>query len=268
MGWSCVSIHARPRMAARHRAADVDAARVQFQSTRDHEWPRDGNRMSGISSDTCFNPRATTNGRATAGRCRCQRHPCFRFQSTRDHEWPRDRGDRSCRRSCVLFHSMRHHEWPRDQIDKSVTCKGDSFNPRATTNGRATEWILARAPRPESRFQSTARRRMAARPSHVRTSSPFVASFNPRATTNGRATSRKQGITCLQFCFNPRATTNGRATSRSSSPDAPGQSFQPTRDHEWPRDYDEGASHSWPRFQSTRDHEWPRDGSLQIVTFA
>ncbi len=206
---SKVSIHARPRMAARRRCGSRSSRRTTFQSTRDHEWPRDQPPGASPATTRSFNPRATTNGRATS--CALlERRPQRRFQSTRDHEWPRDRSSVAPRAAlrgvsiharprmaarpgvvthvgCVhAFQSTRDHEWPRDDVSTLIS--------------ELTPW-----------FQST-------RDHEWPRDLPFC-----EHVARG-------------FRFNPRATTNGRATPRRACELADSTMFQSTRDHEWPRD--------------------------------
>ncbi len=207
-----VSIHARPRMAARRIRACVTAPSCSFQSTRDHEWPRDRDARARramrpvlfqstrdhewprdpstamLRTRSSFNPRATTNGRAT---CIPDARPdtVSMFQSTRDHEWPRDRALCGVTK-LESFQSTRDHEWPRDIPALSLYQRRRSFNPRATTNGRATTGCTGS---PDDRlFQSTRDHEWPRDRHPARTPPPSC--FNPRATTNGRATSAVRGL--------------------------------------------------------------------------
>ena len=134
---STVSIHARPRMAARPPGSKRQPNLRLFQSTRDHEWPRDRRRKLFRSTFHVVSIHARPRMAARhSGRGRRSVH--HRFQSTRDHEWPRDQLDERDARRGNTFQSTRDHEWPRDVILASYGDELASFNPRATTNGRAT----------------------------------------------------------------------------------------------------------------------------------
>ena len=226
-----VSIHARPRMAARRFAAGAKPESFPFQSTRDHEWPRDPCSGHWQRALRRFNPRATTNGRATPppsllrprGRVSIHARPRMAARPGHLSTW----------RVVDLFQSTRDHEWPRDLRGKGNLTEDQGFNPRATTNGRATA-LHSRGIRPYA-FQSTRDHEW------------------PRdAWRSARRLATR--------CFNPRATTNGRATRVDAHHVLAAHEFQSTRDHEWPRDQDgPGQARMLYTFQSTRDHEWPRD---------
>ena len=228
-----VSIHARPRMAARHAGAADGGALDEFQSTRDHEWPRD----------------RSSRAQATARR---------RFQSTRDHEWPRDRAIFGPHRY-RWFQSTRDHEWPRDPRHQVPARANQRFNPRATTNGRATASFAEERVHPQVSIH--ARPRMAARLAPARRPRS-CAGFNPRATTNGRATGHAGPTDAALARFNPRATTNGRATRRGvamrfttkvSIHARPRMAARPAR-RDARRNTDSVSIHARPRMAARRRH--------------
>ncbi len=226
-------------MAARQTARTAALAVPMFQSTRDHEWPRDPPTATQRVATDCFNPRATTNGRATAtALCHAPnldsvsiharprmaaRHHVQRTSSgmarVSIHARPRMAARRQRDARCTsrtVFQSTRDHEWPRDQQRADVA----RWRDRVSIHAR---------PRMAARRQAPLRLSMRQR------------GFNPRATTNGRATTcgtRHQVDRSVSIHARPRMAARRLMRCR---PDDDAR-FQSTRDHEWPRD----GGHSMP----------------------